>query len=114
MPLFDVHHGVVGPALRPQPLTSDASFAGAVVDASSETSECIVKMSGPDRSCAAAVTATSPVMITTESKPATRDLIEDLPLTLMRTEGVPGKTRFGFGVYRERGGAAEAAPPLMR
>ena len=29
MPLFDDHHGVVGPAVRPQALTSDASATGA-------------------------------------------------------------------------------------
>src|SRR3954453_288865 len=38
VPLFDVHHGVVGPALRPQPLTSDASARSAVLPAVSEMS----------------------------------------------------------------------------
>src|SRR5207344_2307696 len=37
-PLFAVHHGVVGPALRPHPLTSDASAAGAPPAAVSPTS----------------------------------------------------------------------------
>src|SRR3954467_9333833 len=30
VPLSDAHHGVVGPALRPQPLTSEPSVDGAV------------------------------------------------------------------------------------
>ena len=37
-PLFEVHHGVVGPALNPHPLTSDASTAGAWTAAESDTS----------------------------------------------------------------------------
>ena len=32
-PLFDVHHGVVGPAESPQPFTSDVSAAFAVTAA---------------------------------------------------------------------------------
>jgi len=42
--LFDAHHGVVGPALRPQLLTSLPSVAGAGVAALSETSACTEKM----------------------------------------------------------------------
>src|SRR5947209_14562293 len=37
-PLFADHQGVVGPALSPQPLTSDASVAGAAVALLSDTS----------------------------------------------------------------------------
>jgi hypothetical protein len=44
VPLFDAHHGVVGPALRPHPFTSLASLAGAGVAAPSETSACTEKM----------------------------------------------------------------------
>ena len=49
MPLFDAHHGVVGPALSPQPLTSEASVPGAGVAAPSETSACTEKMSAVAR-----------------------------------------------------------------
>ena len=38
VPLSDAHHGVVGPALRPQPLTSVASVPGAGVALLSDTS----------------------------------------------------------------------------
>ena len=37
-PLFDVHHGVVGPALSPHPLISDTSTPGAPEAAVSPTS----------------------------------------------------------------------------
>ena len=37
VPLLDVHQGVVGPALRPQPLTSEASARSAVLPPLSET-----------------------------------------------------------------------------
>src|SRR5262249_7353410 len=38
VPLLEVHHGVVGPALRPQPFTSDVSVPGAETAVESETS----------------------------------------------------------------------------
>jgi len=37
VPLLAAHHGVVGPAVRPQPLTSDASAEAADVAAESDT-----------------------------------------------------------------------------
>jgi hypothetical protein len=42
VPLFDVHHGVVGPALRPHPFTSEPSVAAAGVALLSDTSGCML------------------------------------------------------------------------
>src|SRR5260221_1642435 len=65
VPLFDTHHGVVGPAERPQPLTTDASAAGAA-PAVSPTRLWTVKMSSaippvadPAMTTAAAIATTA-------------------------------------------------------
>ena len=80
MPLLAAHHGVVGPALSPHPLTSDASVAAADIAVESDTREWTVKIFA----CTCAFAAPATQVTSAIAQMATSDLSDLIGIPLLR------------------------------